>query len=317
MKTRSLTCLILISALLVVSLTHCGKDSGEKIRIALVIKATSNPFFARMQQGATKAADSLNVELLVASLTPANEIEKQILMVEDMTNRDVRAILISPADSKEIVDVLKKARDNGIFVINLDNRIDPDAAAAVELEINCYVGVDNEEGGHMAGKHLVELMAGKGKVAMLEGTPGQGNAEARKRGFLKAIADTEIQLVASRTANWAQNQGYDVFTDILQNHPDISGVFCANDMMAMGAIQALEKAGRAGEIFVTAYDNLWAARESILQNQLHATIDQHPELMGFEGVLLAAKLDQGQSITREKLVPLQLITRSEIIDEIK
>jgi ribose transport system substrate-binding protein len=300
-------------AILAAVFAGCDEQSDGQTRIALVMKATSNPFFARMEQGARRAADSLNVNLLVGSITQETDIDKQIAIVENMIVQGVQAILIAPADSRAIVNVLKKAREAGILIINIDNRIDAETAAAVGLEVACYVGVDNEEGGRMAGTYLVELMDAKGKAAMLEGIRGVDNAEARKRGFLKAIEGSSVELVASQSANWAQDQGLDVFSNMLQANPDITGLFCANDMMALGAIQAIEQAGKTGEIYVTSYDNLRAVRESIMQERLHATIEQHPEVMGYEGVVLAKQALQGISIPAEKLVNLDLITKKDLV----
>ncbi len=302
---RMVFCLLLFSFLI-----GCQSSGEQSTRIALVMKASSNPFFARMEQGARQAADSLQVELLVASITQETDINQQISLVENMIAQDVDAILIAPADSKAIVNVLLRAKQNGIHVINIDNRIDPETAQAAGLQIDCFVGVDNAEGGRMAGEYLVDLLDGKGQVAMLEGIRGVDNAEARKRGFLQAIEDTDITLVASQSANWAQDQGLDAFSNMLQAHPEIDGLFCANDMMALGAIQAIEQAGKAGEIYVTAYDNLKAAQEAIRQEKLHATIEQHPELMGYEGVVLANKLLTGIDIEKERMVRLDLITKA-------
>jgi ribose transport system substrate-binding protein len=294
--------------------SSCAKQSDplSSPTIALVMKASSNPFFARMEEGARKAADSLKIRLLVGSITQETDINQQIDIVENMVIQGVKAILIAPADSKAIVNVLKKAQERGIVIINIDNRIDPETAQAVGLNINCYVGVDNEEGGRMAGEYLVRLLGGTGKVAMLEGIRGVDNAEARKRGFLEAIRGTHIELVASQSANWAQDQGLDVFSNILQANPEITGLFCANDMMALGAIQAINQAGKSGKIFVTSYDNLKAAQIAIKQDKLHATIEQHPETMGYEGVCIADSILKEEDVGIEKLVKLDLITKKNI-----
>ncbi len=275
--------------------------------MALIMKTLSNPFFIKMEEGARKAADSLKVNLLVGTIPQEIDINHQIALVENMIVQGVQAILIAPVDSKAIVNVLVKAQEQGILIINLDNRIDAETAAASGLKITSYIGVDNEEGGRMSGGYLVQLMTGKGKAAMLEGIRGVDNAEARKRGFLKSLQGSSVQLVASQSANWAQDQGLDVFANMLQANPDINGLFCANDMMALGAIQAINQAGKTGKIFVTAYDNIEAAQVAMRQGALHATIDQHPEMMGYYGVVLAKEALSG-NITREKLVPLELIT---------
>lgn len=292
----------------------CSKSSQnqDSKKVAIVMKASSNPFFARMEEGARQAADSLGIELLVGKITRETDITQQIAIVENMIVQNVGAILIAPADSKAIVNVLKKARNQGIFVVNLDNRIDAPTAKAVGLKIDCYVGVDNREGGRLAGEYLVKLMGGKGKAAMLEGIRGVDNAEARKEGFLKALQGSRVKLVASQSANWAQDQGLDVFANILQANPGITGLFCANDMMALGAIQAIEQAGKTGKIFVTSYDNLKAAQVAIRQGKLNATIDQHPETMGYDGVVIASMLLKGKQVPGEKLVQLDLITKNSL-----
>ena len=287
------------------------KSSQNKPAIAIIMKTLSNPFFIKMGDGAQRAADSLNVQLLVGTIPQEIDINHQISLVENMIVQGVKAILIAPVDSKAIVNVLVKAQQQGILIINLDNRIDAATAEASGLKITSYVGVDNEEGGRMSGSYLVQLLAGRGKVAMLEGIRGVDNAEARKRGFLKSLQGSEIQLVASQSANWAQDQGLDVFSNILQANPDINGLFCANDMMALGAIQAIRQAEKSNQIYVTAFDNIEPARVAIRDGMLHATIDQHPELMGYYGVVIAQEALAGK-VTKEKLVPLELISKENL-----
>ena len=303
---------LVLTMMILVTFACTSKNRQRKTQIALIMKASSNPFFARMEEGAKQAADSLGVDLLVGTITKETDITQQISIIENMIVQSVNAILIAPADSKAIVNVLKKAQNRGIHIINLDNRIDTETAKAAGLNIDCYIGVDNEKGGKMAGDYLVKLLHGKGKVAMLEGIRGVDNAEARKRGFLKAIENTDCKLVASQSANWAQDQGLDIFANMLQAHRDIKGLFCANDMMALGAIQAIDQAGKTGKIFVTSYDNLKAAQQAILAGQLMATIEQHPELMGYEGVVAAVDVTKGKTVPKEKLVRLDLITKDKL-----
>lgn len=317
MKLKIIVSLLFAGMLLLA--VGCGKKESQTdtFKIGLVMKAASNPFFARMEAGARQAADSLKIELLVSAITQETDINQQISMVENLMVQGVQVLLITPADSKSIINVLKHAQDAGIRVINVDNRIDAETARLAGLKIDGYVGVDNEAGGKMAGDYLVQLMGGKGQAAMLEGIRGVDNAEARKRGFLKAIENSEIELVASQSANWAQDQGLDVFANMLQANPAIKGLFCANDMMALGAIQAIEQVGKTGQIFVTSYDNLNAAQESMLQGKLHATIEQHPEKMGYEGVVLACDLLHGKTIPAEKLIKLDLVTKEVLAGESK
>ncbi|MFQ5809293.1 MAG: substrate-binding domain-containing protein [Armatimonadota bacterium] len=289
----------------------CRTEADKKWEVALIMKTMSNPFFISMEKGAREAEKELDV--IVRALTPEEEtdIQDQIGLVEDMIAKKVDAILIAPAGSKEIVPSLVKAKQAGVVVINLDNRVDPDAAAAAGLELDAYVGADNEQGGFLAGDELAKMMGKEGTVAMLEGIPGVDNAEARKRGFEKAMAQYPgIKIVQSQSAHWKQEEALDVMQDILQNHPDLDGLFCANDMMALGAIQAIEDAGKTGQLFVASYDNLEAAQQAIMDDKLHITIEQHPDIMGKIGVQYAVRLLEGKKLPHtEKFVDLEVITK--------
>jgi ribose transport system substrate-binding protein len=151
-------------------------------------------------------------------------------------------------------------------------------------------------------------MGGTGEVAMLEGIPGVTNAELRKAGFLSVIEHVPgVKLAASQSANWETEQAYNVTTNILTARPNLKGLFCANDNMALGAIAALDAAGKTGQVIVVAYDNLEAAQEAIMEGRMHATIEQHPELMGAYGVRAAKDHLDGKPVSDYIPTPLDLI----------
>jgi ribose transport system substrate-binding protein len=218
----------------------------------------------------------------------------------------VDAILITPADSKGIVPALKQAQEKGILVINLDNHVDPPTAKSAGLELAAYVGADNLEGGRLAGQAMAEALRG-GKVAVLEGIRGTDNAEARKRGFREAV-EGKLEVAASDTAEWDTQKAYAKFQSMLAANPEIQGLFCANDKMAVGALKAIDEAGKSGKITVVGYDNIPDVQPHLKNGKLFATIEQHPDLMGKYGVKAAVGILDG-SIQRGKefLVPLEVI----------
>jgi len=274
------------------------------------MKTLTNPFFLEMERGAREAAEEFGVQLEVVAAERETSIDQQIALIEDMVTRNVDAIIIAPIDSKAVAPALAQAKQAGIPVINLDNRIDAEAARSVGLEVDIFISADNEIGGRLAGAYLATLLGGRGKVAMLEGIPGVDNAEGRKRGFFAAMElFPDIEIVASQTAHWQTEEALNVFTNILQAHPDLDGLFAANDMMALGAIQAIEAAGKRGEIYVTSYDNLEAAQDAILRGEMHATIEQNPALMGYHGVRFAVDLINGKPVPEEFMVPLEVVDR--------
>jgi ribose transport system substrate-binding protein len=289
--------------------TTSTTPSGGKV-LALIVKTMDNPFFVSMREGAEKAAAAEGVELRVLAPPRETDAEKQADMVADALAQGAHAILIAPSNSTAIVAPLLEANRKGVPIINVDNRIDAKAAESAGLKVEGYVGADNEAGGQMAGEHLAKLLGGKGKVALLEGIRGADNAEARKRGFLDGIKGSPaIELVAQNTANWMIAEAEQVFADMLQRHPDLDGVFAANDNMALGAIAALKAAGKAGKVKVVGFDNIKDAQQAMRDGTMHGTIEQHPDLMGAEAVRFAsAVLDRRTPEKREVLVTLEVVT---------
>ena len=295
------------SALTTAELDKVAKPT-KPVKLALIVKTRNNPFFDPMIKAAEAQAKAMGVALEVQAPAQESDKERQFALVQDVTARGVNAILVTPADSKGIVPALKQAQAKGVTIINLDNRVDGEAAQSAGVQLSGYVGADNEAGGKLAGEAMTKALGGKGKVAILEGIRGADNAEARKRGF--AAAAGKLEIVASDSANWYMDQAYAKFQSIMAAHPDLNGVFCANDKMALGAIKAIREAGKKGKITVVGYDNIPDVKQYLQSGEMAATIDQHPDLMGRYGVqmalgVLGGKLQKGG----ELLVPLEVIRK--------
>lgn len=161
----------------------------------------------------------------------------------------------------------------------------------------------------MVGTYLQQKIGKTGKVFVIEGIRGVENAELRKQGFIEAVtANSHIEIAATETANWHADEAFSVVSNLLQQVQDVQAIFCANDNMALGAIQALDMLGLAGSVWVGAYDNLEEARQEMRNQRMHATIEQHPELMGAYGVMLAALALAGEKLPDYTATPLDLIT---------
>jgi ribose transport system substrate-binding protein len=300
-------------SLLVVA-SACGKaGQSARPRVALLMKAQSNPFFQAMEQGAQAAAKERNMELLVYYLPAETAADQQVAQVEDVIAKQVNVILIAPSGSSAIVPALLKANEARIPVVNLDNRIDAATAASAGLKVAAFVGPDNVEGARLSCRELLRRVGKDARVALLEGIPAAINAQQRKQGCVEIITQiADAKLVASQTANWELDQANTIFTDMLQAHPDINALFAANDMMALGAVQAIKAAGRSGQIVVAGYDNIDTAQQALREGTMAATVDQHPERIGAEGVRAAARLLKGESIPAEIPIQVELITKEKL-----
>src|SRR5262249_44437166 len=169
-------------------------------RVALLMKAQSNPFFQTMEQGAQAAAKEQNVELLVYYLPAETAADQQVAQVEDVIAKQVNAILIAPSGSSAIVPALMKANEAKIAVINLDNRIDAGVAASAGLKVAAFVGPDNVEGARLSCREMLRRVGKDARVAILEGIPAAVNAQQRKQGCVEIMTQTaDAKLIASQT----------------------------------------------------------------------------------------------------------------------
>jgi ribose transport system substrate-binding protein len=296
-----------------VALAGCERrdnSSPQGPTVALVMKTLNNPFFVDMERGAREAAKRLGVNLVVQAAEREVDVEKQMQIIENVIQRKVQAICVSPSGSKEIVPAIVKANQAGIPVLIVDTRVDAAALAAANGRTATFIGSDNIAGGRIAGQRMVQRLHGQGKIAILEGVPGHETGDARLKGFREVVQrEPGIQIVASQTANWERDQGFNVFQNLLQSHPDLQGVFACNDLMALGAVEAIAMAQKSDKIVVVGFDATGDARAAIQKGTVDASVAQNPEQMGRFAVENAVALIQGKTIPAEIPVPVELITK--------
>jgi ribose transport system substrate-binding protein len=277
-------------------------------KIALVMKTLTNPFFVEMERGARKAEKELGIELLVKTASQETSIEQQIQIVEDLIRMKMDAIVIAPGDSMRLVPVLKAAQDAGITIVNIDNRLDPDAIKKQGMSTVPFISVDNEKAAYESARYIAQLVKKPAQAAIIEGIRSADNARQRKAGAERAFEENPlIRVVARDTANWKIDEGYELTRKIFKKHPDVELLFCANDMMALGALKYLQETGKNG-VKVAAYDALEEAREAIKVGRLAVTVDQQAAEQGYQGVMLAIRALRGDSLTEITLIDTRLVT---------
>lgn len=276
--------------------------------VALVMKALTNPFFSKMELGAKAYANRSKIPLEVFGVERETDVERQISIVENLISRGYGAIVIAPADSKQLVPVCRKAIASGIVVVNIDNPLHKDTLQKYNLTIP-FVGPDNRSGAAQVGTYVRNRLKGRGRVIVIEGIRGVENAELRKTGFIEAITqDSNIEIVASQSANWHTDEALSLAVELLNIHAPVDAVFCANDKMALGVLQALDISGLVGKTLLAGYDNIEAVRSEMQSGRMHATVEQHPELMGQYGVELAVQALEGKKLPLHLPTPVDLIT---------
>jgi ribose transport system substrate-binding protein len=312
--TRSPTILaVLLSAALLVA---CGTNDdasddvpAAKPTIALIMKSLANEFFVTMADGAREhqAAHAGDYALIVNGIKNEIDLAQQVALIDQMIASRVDAIVVAPADSKAVVPALARASAAGIVIVNIDNRLDSSVLAEYDLAIP-FVGPDNFVGAEMVGRYLAQRLSAGDPVAILEGVPTAFNSQQRTAGFVKAMQDGGMEIVASQSAQWDQTAAVTVASGILVQHPDLKAMLCANDNMALGAVAAIRQAGKLDQVQVIGFDNISAVRNLVREGTVLATADQHADLLAVYGIEYALEaLRSGQSLD-DRDTPVDLIT---------
>lgn len=292
--------------------TQSGSQAGasRKPRVAVIMKSLANEFFSTMAEGARQHQEAApeRYELLVRGIKDERDLSQQVALVEEMISQQVDAIVIAPADSKALVGVLKRARAAGVVVVNIDNQLDQEVLQQAGIAIP-FVGPDNRAGARKVGEFLAQHLKPGDQVGVLEGIRTAFNAQQRRLGFDDAMRSAQIEIVDSQSAQWEVEVANTVAAGMISEHPNIKGLLCSNDNMALGALAATKAAGRSGEIAIVGFDNISAIREAIQVGTILATADQHGDQLAVYGIEFALQIIDGQSAPANQETPVDLITR--------
>ena len=288
--------ILLISSLLLFIIS-CGSGSSSsedsnKVSVGLSISTLNNPFFVSLSDGAKKKAKELNINLSVVNAS--DDTAKQTSDIEDLISKKVQVIIVNPVDSDAVAPAVQDAIDAGIKVIALDRVVNG-------VEVDSEIASDNVLGAELATKYLLELVGSSADVAELIGIPGASATIDRGKGFHN-IADVNLKVVASQTANFNRAEGLSVMENILQANPNIKGVFAHNDEMALGALEAIVASGK--DIAIIGFDATEDAVLAVKDGLMKATVAQQPDLMGSIAVETAFKIANGEEV--EKKIPVEV-----------
>lgn len=316
MKKRSLI-IIMCMVLIVSMLAGCSKTSGstsksKEIKIGISAADLSNPYFVQLVNGVKDAAKDKNVTIIVDD--PKSDVTKQATGIENFIASGVDAIIIMALDPKAIDPFAKEAKEKGIKVIAQSNKIN-----------NCdlFVAADEYEMGHTlglsAGKFIKEKLSGKAEVALLT-YPMVPQIIDRANGIKKGISEIapDAVIVAEQTAG-TPDQGMKATETILQAHPNVKVICGINDAGALGALSAVESAGKAtDDFFIGGIDCTSEALDKIKNNKVfRATVDTDPYNNGKLDVDLALKLINGENVPSTYAIKTKIADETNISEYVK
>jgi len=296
----------------------CGSDAmaaaGDKPVVGLVMKSLANEFFKTMEEGAVKfAQEDGSFELIPVGMNSETDIDTQVSAMENFIVQKVDLICLAPADSVGMVASVKKAIDEGIVVVNFDVTLDKKALTEAGLPSDfLFVGPDNAAGAEMVGDYLGKTLGEGAKVFIIEGNPGADNAKQRKEGFMRSVAKYKLNLLTSTTAHWETEEANTVMTNLLTRFPDVQGVMCANDSMALGVEKAVAAAGLTGKIQIVGFDNIGAIQKLIKEDKILGTIDQFGPEMAVNAIKVGFHILKGEKLSGWQQTPVKLITAADL-----
>ena len=326
---------IMIAAVMVLGLTACGSGNGggdtgqtsssgsagseSDVSVGIVLKTATNAHFQDIAYGAMLAGQELGIQVRVDNTTKETDIEGQITKIENMISTGVDAVILTANDSDGVTGAVNAAHDAGIPFVTADTEITNIWGDDVKEYMPNFVGEDYEELAYELAADVCEHMGGEGNVVVLRGIDGASSSQQRTAGIERAIAEyPDMTIVEEQSANYDQDTAVDTMADIIQAHPDIDGVICCNDLMALGALTALEESGYTvnGEdgVTVAGLDGNIIALQSIQEGKMYATIYDWSLLQGYYSVMQAYDLIQGKEVPEETLTKGSIITAENVED---
>lgn len=272
--------------------------------LAVVMKSLSNEFWRTLEEGYQQAASDAGITIEVNATTSENDEILQQTMTENFTTAGKTALLMSPISDSNLTSAVENANKAGVLTVNVND--------GLIAQAKHYVGPNAAQNGELAAAWLSEKLGDKGEVAIVIGMPKAFAARQRTAGFKQWIADNNsgLTVVEEQNADWDRNQAKTIAANWIRNHPDLKGIFCNNDTMALGVVEAVKEAN--ADILVVGVDGIGEAYESIRNGGLSATIDSFPFYMGQIATEVTLRSLNGETIPSVVQTPQALIDSTNV-----
>jgi ribose transport system substrate-binding protein len=266
---------------------------SKDVTIGLSMYTLAAPYFAAQMNAVKRKAAELGVRTVIAT-EAHDDMNKQMADVEDLLSKNIDILILNPKDPKGLVPATKAATRAGIPVIVIDSSIDPSADFVTTVQSNNMAN----------GELIASRMKGQPiRMALLSGTQGNPVGKERRQGVFRGIIEQQLRdsnasgfdILTQGWGNWTHEGGLKAMEDILVARPDANLLLCENDSMCLGALKAIDEAGKKGRILVVAAaDGQKEAYEAIKRGEYGATGLNDPALVGGTAVEIALSYLSGK-----------------------
>ena len=290
---------LLATAAAVVLLAACGssskpssaatKVSGAKYTIAVVPKSVGLFYWGTVHAGAAAAASALHVNIIWKGTETETDVAGQVNILQDFITKHVNAIAFAASDAHGLVGTAQAAIKAGIPVVNIDSGLSPQSPP--------LVATDNIAAAAKAADILAQQIGDSGDVALLPFVPSAATSIQRQQGFEQELKKyPNIHLVAVQYDQSDISTALSEMENILTSHPNLKGVFAANEPGVIGVVHALIERGLVGKVKVIGFDNAPDEVSALAAGQVSALIVQDPYRIGYLGVQEALDLIQHKTV---------------------
>ncbi len=279
------------------------------LKLGAVAKAFENEYWRTLKEGYGVFQDKLqaqgyDVTIDVSSAQGEGDEQGQLSIVKDLINKKYNALLLSPISDGNLVPGVEDAKKAKIPVVNVNDGLIANA--------DVFVGPKAIQNGELAAEWISNKLGGKGQVAIVIGMPKAFAARQRTAGFEQYMAANakDIEIVAKQNADWDRSKSKDLADTWIKQYPDLKAIFCNNDTMALGVVEAVKASGK--DILVVGVDGIGEAYDSIRNGDLDATIDSFPLYKAQIAGEVTLRLIAGQEVPRVIWTPQALIDSTNV-----
>ncbi|MGH4036403.1 MAG: sugar ABC transporter substrate-binding protein [Sphaerochaeta sp.] len=302
-----------------VTIEYIRESLGQKVpvpsgtlKMGAVAKSLTNEYWRTLKSGYEYAAEyaqenGIDMTMTVQAAMSENDEQGQLAILNNMINQKYTALLLSPISDGNLIPGVETANEKGIPVLNVNDGLIATAPY--------YVGPKALQNGELAAEWISNKIGAKGEVAIVIGMPKAFAARQRTLGFEDWIAanSPDIEIVAKQNADWDRNKAKDLASTWIKNYPELKAIFCNNDTMALGVVEAVADSGK--DILVVGVDGIGEAYDSIRNGGLSATISSFPYYKAQVAVECAVRVLDGQDVPRVVWTPQALIDSTNVDED--
>ncbi len=288
MKTRSVVSIVAVAALLAI-----GRPAQAQDYIPVISKGFQHQFWQAVKMGAEKAAKELKVRITFEGPENESQVDKQLEMLQAALAKRPKAICFAALDSKAAVPLLKKAQAAKIPVVGFDSGVDSDIPVAT-------AATDNIAAAGFAADKMAQLIGGQGEVAAVVHDQTSRTGIDRRDGFLKRMKEKhpKIKVVDVQYGGGDHLKSTDLAKAIIQGHPNLKGIFGANEGSAIGVLNAVRELRKQGKIVVIGYDAGKQQKDAVRKGIMAGAVSQDPVGIGYKCVETAVKAIKGEKVPK-------------------